>query len=353
MHKTAVYRNDLFLEHRPGFDHVESPERLKIIYEQLDTLESENLFVYPKFEPASLDTIGLNHTKKQIVKASSTAGKNNDFLDADTLTSEKSYDAALLAAGALVDGLKRIHAAEFNNCFCMVRPPGHHAESDRSMGFCLFNNVAIAAKYALSHLGMNRILILDWDLHHGNGTQHSFYGSEKVLYISTHQYPYYPGTGALLETGSGAGEGYTINIPLYGGQGDRDFACIFNDLVAPVTNLFKPQLILISCGFDIYKGDPLGGMQVTPAGFSYMTRVMVRLAEKLCDGKLLVTLEGGYNLQGMRDGCLAVLSELYGDNHTGKFPVFLDEKTNRNLAAVTGLGIVDQALNITKNYWKL
>ncbi len=353
MRKTAIYRDDLFMEHQPGYDHVESPERLKVIYQELDAIEDDNLFIYPQFTPASMDVIGLNHSDQLIKRVAATSGKSYDFLDADTQTSEKSYDAALLAAGALVDGVNRLESGEFDNCFCMVRPPGHHAEYNQSMGFCLFNNVAVAARYAISHLGMERILILDWDLHHGNGTQNSFYANEKVLYLSTHQYPYYPGSGAVLETGKGSGEGYTINVPLPGGENDRDFASIFNDLVVPVTSLYKPQLILVSCGFDIYKGDPLGGMNVTPAGFSYMTRVMVQLAEKVCDGKLLVTMEGGYNLNGMRDGSLAVLFELCGENEIGRHSGFLDEKKEKELSTATGLNSVGQALNVAKNYWKI
>jgi len=352
MRKTAIYRDDLFLEHQPGYDHVESPERLKVINKELDAIK-EDIFIYPQFNPASLETIGLNHTKKHIEKVASTAGKEYDFLDADTQTSEKSFAASLLAAGALVEGLKCLESGEIDNCFCLVRPPGHHAEHDRSMGFCLFNNVAIAARYAISHLGLDRILILDWDLHHGNGTQHSFYDSDKVLYISTHQYPYYPGSGALLETGKGKGEGFTVNIPLAGGQGDADFACIFNDLISPVASLYNPQLILISCGFDIYQGDPLGGMQVTSAGFAYMTKVMVQLSEKLCGGKLLVTLEGGYNLKGMRDGSLAVLSQLCGQKRLGGHPEFLNEKKSDEFSNVTGLDSVSQALMIARNYWKI
>ncbi|NOQ46354.1 MAG: histone deacetylase [Desulfobulbaceae bacterium] len=354
MRKTAVYRDDLFLAHNPGLDHPESSDRLRVIYDELDKEKGSDIFIYPQFDKASLDIIGLNHAQELIQRVADTAGRTHDFLDADTRTSEESFDAACLAVGALIDGVRRIDEGEIDNAFCLVRPPGHHAEYDRSMGFCLFNNVAVAARWALKELGLNRVMILDWDLHHGNATQHSFYDTDKVLYCSTHQYPYYPGTGAVMETGSGPGQGYTVNVPLGGGQGDTEFARIYNELFVPVTRKYKPQLILISCGFDIYDGDPLGAMKVTPAGFAYMTRVMVDLADELCDGKLLVTLEGGYNLTGMRDGALAVLSELSGEHEDSGFPIFLGKKKADKLkGADVTLPALDQAMEIAKNFWQI
>jgi len=263
MRKTAVYRHDLFLEHQPGYDHPESPDRLRVIYEQLDQEKIRSHFLYPQFEPASLESIGLIHSESLLQRVAATGGRDHDFLDADTRTSARSYDAACLAVGALIDGVASIEQGEVDNAFCLVRPPGHHAERDQSMGFCLFNNVAIAASWAGKELGMERVMIVDWDLHHGNGTQHSFYDTDQVLYLSSHQYPYYPGTGALLENGQGDGEGYTVNIPLPGGQGDMEFARMYNELVVPVARAYKPELILVSCGFDIYDGDPLGAMQVS------------------------------------------------------------------------------------------
>ncbi len=357
MRKTAVYRNDLFLEHQPGYDHPESPERLRVIYRELDREDVGSLFLYPAFEPASTETIALNHSPALIEKVASTAGHAHDFLDADTRTSEQSYAAALLAAEALVDAVNRLDRGEMDNAFCLVRPPGHHAERDRSMGFCLFNNVAIAAHWAVEKLDYSRVMIVDWDLHHGNGTQHSFYDSDSVLYCSTHQYPYYPGTGAIPETGSGAGQGCTVNIPLAGGQGDREFACIFNELIIPVARRFGPELILVSAGFDIYDGDPLGAMKVTPAGFAYMTRALVHLATEVCGGRMVVTLEGGYNLQGMKDGALAVLSELCGERLSDDLPLFLDpetaEKLEKSDRSSVRLPVVDQVLQVVKNYWDI
>ena len=351
MRRTAVYRDDLFLEHRPGFDHVESPDRLVVIYDELDRPGTGKNLVYPRFSPAAPEIIGLNHSPALIKRLAETAGRNHDFLDADTQTSARSYDAACLAAGALIDGMRRIVAGEVDNCFCLVRPPGHHAERNRAMGFCLFNNVAIAAAWALAELGMERILILDWDIHHGNGTQNSFYKSNKVLYFSTHQFPFYPGTGALIETGEGEGEGFTLNVPLPGGQGDQDFRDIFTELLVPVTRQYRPQFILVSCGFDIYGGDPLGTMRVTPAGFAWMTRIVQQLAAEMCQGRLLVTLEGGYNLTGMRDGSLAVLTALCGEKLAAGFPDYLEE------GGATPPGdqpwYLKQAIALAKSYWKM
>ncbi|MDH3347675.1 MAG: histone deacetylase, partial [Desulfobulbaceae bacterium] len=208
--------------------------------------------------------------------------------------------------------------------------------------------------YAVSKLGMERVLIVDWDLHHGNGTQQSFYKTDKVMYISTHQYPYFPGTGTLMETGTGAGEGYTINIPLPGGQNDYDYARIFNELITPVARLYKPQLILVSAGFDIYKDDPLGLMKVSAAGFAYLTRVMVQLANELCDGSLLFTLEGGYNLRGMLEGSLAVLRELLGESPVDGFPNYLSAEFADQLdSGDSDLSSLDQALELVKNYWDI
>ncbi len=347
MRRTAILKHDLFLEHQPGSDHVESPERLRVIYEQLDKPEIRAPFLFPEFAPASPEIIALNHTEAHIRRVASTAGKRFDLLDADTTTSPRSYDAACLAVGAVVEGTRLLAAGEIDNCFALVRPPGHHAEEDHGKGFCLFNNVAIAARYALAHLKMEKILIIDWDLHHGNGTQHSFSGTNQVLYFSTHQYPYYPGTGALLETGEGIGAGYTVNLPLPGGQGDEEFARIFNKLLAPLARAYQPDMIMVSAGFDIYQGDPLGTMKVTVDGFAYMTRVLLGLADELCGGRLLFTLEGGYNVAGQRDGVLAVLAEMSGRP-------FLAEETFRRLSSTdVPVPSLANAQKIAKNFWTL
>jgi acetoin utilization deacetylase AcuC-like enzyme len=347
MPKTAIFMDDLFLEHRPGPGHPEGPERLTGLYQALKDPALRDHFLFPSFPPADRELLALNHTPAHIDRVAATAGKAFEVLDPDTMTSPRSYEAACLAAGAGVEGVRLLLTGQIDNGFALVRPPGHHAEPSRTSGFCLFNNIAIAARYALARQGLSRVLIVDWDLHHGNGTQHAFEETDQVLYFSTHQYPYFPGTGSLPETGTGRGEGFTINIPLHGGQGDGDYARLFNELLVPVTRQYRPELILVSAGFDTYGGDPLGTMQVTPDGFAYMTRVLRELAAELCGGRLLLLLEGGYALQGLKAGVLAVLSELRGASG-------LPESRARELAtAAEPLPPLDHARQMQKNYWKL
>ncbi len=353
MRKTAVYRNDLFLAHQPGAGHVESPDRLRVIYDELDQPEVGSGLVYPVFEPASPEIIALNHSRELVERVAETGGRHHDYLDADTRTSADSYAAACLAVGAVVDGVRRIFDGEVDNGFCLVRPPGHHAECDRAMGFCLFNNIAVGAAWAIKELGLERIFVLDWDLHHGNGTQHSFYDTDQVFYCSTHQFPYYPGTGALAETGEGRGEGFTLNIPLPGGQGDEDFIRILSEIVVPVAVNFKPDLVLVSCGFDIYGGDPLGTMRVSAQGFARMTEIMRNLAGEACEGRILVTLEGGYNLDGMRDGSLAVLTALKGESLCPEYEHFC-AADSPNLTGGDGqTWFIEQALDLAKSMGKM
>jgi len=351
MRKTAILKNDLFLEHIPDFNHVESPDRLRIIYEQLEQPPLNKLFLYPDFAPASVEALELNHTKEHVMRVAGTAGKTFSSLDPDTQASPKSFDAACLAAGAVIGGMEMIVQGEADNGFALVRPPGHHAEAGRAMGFCLFNNVAVGARYGLQNLGLQRIAIIDWDLHHGNGTQNSFYSSKQVLYFSTHSYPYYPGSGSLGEVGAGEGEGFTVNVPLSGGQDDRAFAHIFKEIIVPVTREYRPDFIIISAGFDTYFADPLGTMAVTEQGFACMTRQIVELAADICDGRLLVALEGGYNLRGLRDGVLAVLAELSGDPEC---PGKVDGATLQAIIdADREVPVIGQVRDIAKRYWSL
>ncbi len=343
--KTAVLKDPLFLAHDPGYDHVESPARLAVVYKALAREEEAGAYLFPECEPASYADLAANHTAAHIERVAKTAGKQFEVLDPDTHTSPRSYEAAVLAAGAVITGLKLVASGQADNAAALIRPPGHHAEADQARGFCLFNNIAIGARYALQHLGMERIFILDWDLHHGNGTQHSFYDTDQVFYCSTHQYPHYPGTGSLKETGAGKGEGYTLNVPLPGGQGDQDFSRIMDELVAPVARQYRPDCLMISAGYDIHISDPLGGMAVTSAGFAYMTRIMVALAAELCQGRLVLALEGGYHLQGLADGVLASLHEMTGTPGLSTGPHKTLGQTKRPLPAL------DAALKVAKKYW--
>ena len=238
-------------------------------------------------------------------------------LDADTTTSAGSWDAARLAAGAAIEAALATMSGRARNAFALVRPPGHHAEPTPAMGFCLLNNAAIAAE-AARRAGAERVLIVDWDVHHGNGTQDIFAAREDVLYMSVHQYPFYPGTGAAHEIGVGPGRGATVNCPLPGGQGDGDYGVVFHDLFLPAARAFRPDLVIVSAGFDAHARDPLAEMRVTERGYAAMTSLLAQLADETCGGKLALLLEGGYDLTALAASVRATLEVMTG--HREDFP---------------------------------
>jgi acetoin utilization deacetylase AcuC-like enzyme len=341
--RTGIIEDPVYLEHIRGVPHVETPQRLEIIHRMIEDHFKGRLLRVPA-RPAIEEELAYIHTKEHILKIASTAGKPLVSLDPDTQTTSRSFEAALKAVGgclALVDALL---AGEIDNGFALVRPPGHHAEGNRAMGFCLFNNVAIAASYARKRHGLQRILIVDWDLHHGNGTQRSFWENDQVLYFSTHQYPYYPGTGALGEVGAPSAQGFTVNCPLSSGYQDEDFAQIFERVLAPVARQFRPDLILVSAGFDTYYEDPLGSMLVTPKGYARMTRILMDLAQELCHGRLLLVLEGGYHLEGLNLSVRAVLKELLGESLLTAQEQRLDQRET--------LTVVERIWSVQKHFWK-
>ena len=346
MTKTAIFRDDLFLEHMKNFDHLESASRLQVIYDELDKPEIASRFVYPAFKAAGAEIIELNHRPAYIRKLAATAGEPFVSLDADTQTSADSYEAACLAVGAAVTAAKMVVAGEVDNAFCLVRPPGHHAEANKAMGFCLFNNVALAAQFAIHELDLQRVMIVDWDLHHGNGTQHSFYDSEKVLYFSTHQYPCYPGSGASDEIGRGRGAGYTLNVPLPVGLDDWAFASIYNDLLFSVARQYKPELIIVSAGYDIHRDDPLGGMMVTENGFAYMTKVLLDVATE-CGSRLMACLEGGYDLNGLKNGVMATLDEMRGQS------ILTDKAVMDFTTNFMPIMAMEETRSVAKKFWNL
>lgn len=316
MTKLGIVLDKLYFEHDNGMGHPESQERLFAIVDMLR--ETRLLEEVVRIEPrdATKEEITLVHDPKYFDLIQSTKGKIRVFLDPDTSTCPVSFDAAVKAVGGMLDATDKVMKGEVNIAFPLVRPPGHHAERNRAMGFCLFNNVAVGAAYASKVYGVKRILIVDWDLHHGNGTQNMFYDSSEVLYFSTHQYPYYPGTGSVNEIGVQNGFGYTINVPIHPGMGDKEYIKIFFEILKPVIEQYKPELILVSAGFDTYLGDPLGGMSVTSKGFAQMTRFLKEMADSYCSGKLVLILEGGYNLEGLWESTKAVIEELLEKNKT-------------------------------------
>ncbi|MFC1591000.1 histone deacetylase [Thermodesulfobacteriota bacterium] len=343
MGKTIVLKDDRFLNHVTSYGHPECPERLEAIYAMLQQPDVSAVFTEVQPRPATQDEIALNHDRAYINSIEQTAGADFTSLDPDTSTSAGSWEAAVLAAGAVLTGIDMIVDGEASNGFALVRPPGHHAESSRAMGFCLFNNVAIGAHYLIKRHGMKRVLIFDWDIHHGNGTQNAFYAMPEVLYVSTHQYPYYPGSGAFEETGAGDGKGYTVNVPLPGGQGDADYLHLCETLLRPIAREYRPEFIIVSAGYDIYDRDPLGTMNVTPDGFAAMTSCIKDLTSEVCNGRLLFSLEGGYNVQGIAESVKQTLYALGGDHGS--------VQTNGDTSAGVGK-IVDRVRQVHAPVWK-
>ncbi|MCA1961587.1 MAG: histone deacetylase [Desulfomonile sp.] len=346
MEFTGIVRDPIYLRHDMGSYHPESPQRLEAIYGMIDRNASEFRLKEVPVRSASIDEIGSNHSRHYIQKIASTAGHDHMYLDPDTSTSADSWDAAIKAVGGLLNLVDEVVNGNVRNGFALVRPPGHHAEWDRAMGFCLFNNVAIAARHAIEKHGMKRIAIVDWDLHHGNGTQRSFYEDKRVLFISTHQYPHYPGSGAVRETGRGEGEGYTVNIPLAAGAGDTEYLAVFHTIVSPVLKSFKPELILVSAGFDAHERDPLGGMELSDSGYDQLLRVLMHRAAELCSERIVLTLEGGYNLQALRDSVRAVLRRLSN----------FDEAAEPSAPAIESLPprvarVIQEVIATQRNYW--
>jgi acetoin utilization deacetylase AcuC-like enzyme len=311
--KAGLVYDPIYLEHDTG-DHVENSRRLVDAISYLkETGVKEKLTCLPP-RLASLGELEMVHAPEYISYVKSKAEKGGGWLDPDTVMSPKSYEAALYAAGGVLAAVEAVMKGDVDNAFALVRPPGHHAIHDRAMGFCIFNNVAIAAKFALSKFNLNRVLIADFDVHHGNGTQDAFYADPKVLYFSTHQYPFYPGTGWMDETGTGEGEGATVNFPMAAGWGDEEYLRAFNEVLVPVARRFQPQLILISAGFDAHWADQLAMMKVTITGFAQMAMILKELAAELCQGRLVFTLEGGYNLRVVASSIKAVFDVLLGNS---------------------------------------
>lgn len=342
---TAIVYHPLYLEHyQPG--HPESPERLKAIMTTLDAspLKARLTPIEPK--PVSLNRLERVHTREYVTYVRKLAESGGDaWHGGETYICPRSYDAALLAAGGTVTLVEAVVHGDVSNGFALVRPPGHHASAQEGEGFCLFNNVAVAARVARDELSLARVLIVDWDLHHGQGTQYLTYDDPSILYFSTHQYGnIYPGTGHWSEIGSGEARGTNVNVPLPPGIGDAGYARIFDELLAPLARRFKPELILVSAGYDTHWLDPLGSMTVTIAGYGMMASKLVRLATELCGGRIAVTLEGGYNLDAQRYGALATFSALLGDADIAdpvgsprRREIPLDQKYLDQLRALHGL----------------
>lgn len=310
---TGLITSEKYKDHITGPGFPESPDRLDAI---INHLESTGLInELNVFEPNRKDKkfCQLVHDDDYISRVREACDFGAPIVDTvDNPISKDSYDTALLAVGGITEAVDLVFTEKVNDAMVLLRPPGHHAEKDMAMGFCLFNNVAIAARYAQQNYEVEKVTIIDFDVHHGNGTQHIFEADSTVMYASTHQYPFYPGTGALEENGIGDGKGTTINYPLNYGADDDKFSDIFNNSLSDKILKYNPDLIIISAGFDAHIKDPIGGLNVTTKGFFDISNTIVKLAEEVCDGKIISSLEGGYNIKDLAESVAAHLKSLQG-----------------------------------------
>ncbi len=310
--KVGYVYDPIYLKHDTG-QHPENASRLEAIISHLEQTQLIRQLTLIQPRAASIEELSLVHSGQHISRVQEVGQGGGGWLDADTVMSPGSYGAALYAAAGVIRASEAVMQGEVGSTFALVRPPGHHATPQRAMGFCLFNNIAIAARYALAKYDLGRIAIIDFDVHHGNGTQESFYDSPQVLYISTHESPFYPGTGSIEETGRDEAKGTTVNIPLPAGCGDNEYLSVFEQIIVAAVRRFNPQLILVSAGYDTHWADGLAMMQVSVTGFAQMVRIIKELADELCSGRLVLTLEGGYNLTALAASVKATFDVLLGN----------------------------------------
>jgi acetoin utilization deacetylase AcuC-like enzyme len=302
--KTLLYTNPLFREHRTGA-HPERPLRLEKIESHLAEKQLTQRCDSRRWESVSPERLERNHAREHIEAVRQFCAQGGGRIESDTVVSEKSFEAATLAAGAVCDAVLQVGSGHAPNALCLVRPPGHHALQKAPMGFCLFNNVAVAARTAIEELHLDRVLIVDWDVHHGNGTQASFWDDGRVGFFSIHRFPFYPGTGDADETGSGKGLGMIRNVPIRFGTSRADILAKFTRELTDFAGKVKPQLILISAGFDAHREDPIGSLGLETEDFSELSEVVQRLAQEHCGGKIVSTLEGGYHVDRLAE-CVGV-----------------------------------------------
>ncbi len=311
MSTVGLFYHPDYLKHDTGIGHPERPQRLQAIVNHLLATDLWKQLHHLQPTTAPRERLLNVHPEQYVEMIERRCRAGEVILDmGDTRVCKESYNVALVAAGGVLHGVDKVMSGELSSAFCAVRPPGHHAETATVMGFCLFNNVAIGARYAQKKYGMERVAILDWDVHHGNGTQEIFYEDPSVLYISLHQYPYYPGTGAANETGSGKGEGFTLNCPMPAGSGEKEYFEAFRSKIFPALNTVQPQLLMISAGFDAHKDDPLANINITEDSFAEMTKMIMEIASKYCEGRIVSVLEGGYNLEALARSVEKHLKEL-------------------------------------------
>ena len=335
--------SDRFVEHQTPPGHPEGPERAEVMEAVARRWRNRGGEVVAPRQ-ATHEQLARVHDADYLRRISETAGRAV-ALDQDTYTSPESHEIALLAAGAAIDAIERAMRGSHQTALALVRPPGHHAECDRAMGFCLYNNVAVAAAHART-IGAGRVAIVDFDVHHGNGTQHRFEDDPAVMYVSIHQWPYYPGTGASDETGVGQGKGFTVNLPLEAGAADADYRLLFEEVVVPVLRQFKPDVLLVSAGFDAHERDPLASMRLTTASFGAMTLELRRVAEECCNGRMALVTEGGYDLRALAaslDDLVEVLAS----------PISEPQWPKSDVAPDRGRACADTAKQALAPFWAL
>jgi acetoin utilization deacetylase AcuC-like enzyme len=338
-----LVHSDRFIEHQTPPGHPERPERAEAMAVVVERWKDRGTEVVAPRE-ATIEQLARVHDDGYLQRMAEVAGRSLS-LDPDTYTSPESYEIARLAAGAAIDAVERVMGDSHTAAVAVVRPPGHHAERDRAMGFCLFNNVAVAAAHARAQ-GAARVAIVDYDVHHGNGTQHIFESDPHVLYVSTHQFPYYPGTGAADEVGHDRGRGFTVNVPMEIGAVDADYQLVFAKVVAPILLQFEPDLVIVSAGFDAHERDPLGGMRLTTPAFAAMTRELRAVADECCRGRIVSVTEGGYDLQALVASLDAVIAQHAASAESAAWPP-------SSVASSRGEATVTQLRPILAPFWTI
>jgi len=334
--RILVVEDPRFREHVAPRGHPETPERLVAVGQALAAYEEHQPGSLARLTPRAAEDRELLtiHTAEHLRTIEAAVNTAPGQLDSDTYVCAQSDRVARLAAGSCVDLALQVANGEARSGFAALRPPGHHAEAGHAMGFCLFNGVAIAARALQQQAGVEKVLILDWDVHHGNGTQHSFEDDPSILYVSTHQFPFYPGTGAVDQAGTGMGIGATVNVPMPPGCGDYEYIAVFQQILAPAALAFDPDFILVSCGFDAHESDPLGSMQITAEGYRAMTKIVREIAETTCNGRIVYVLEGGYAARGLTEGTSAVLAGMLETRPESLLSAPLEVPQGSNLDAI-------------------
>lgn len=343
--KTGLIYDAAYLKHDTGY-HVEGARRLSFTFDFLQKTGALEKLVLIKPRQASLDEVMMVHYAEYIQKVKAFSERGGGSFGYDNVGSRETYETALLAAGGTLTAIENVMDKSVDNSFALVRPPGHHATAGQGMGFCYFNNVAIGARYAMKRYNLSRVLVVDWDEHHGNGTEHIFYNDPSVLYFSVHRDWSFPGTGMAEKVGAREGEGYNINVPLPRSSGDLEYKLVFEQILKPVALKYNPELILVSAGMDAHLKDPIGQMGMTPSGYWKLTQIVRGIAESCCEGALVAVLEGGYNIQALAESVLAVLAAMGGWPEDYN----LLEQTKPRIKA---LRVIDEVKEIQACYWPL